>query len=176
MTWVNVEDDGPREILPPAALKAVGVLLATVVVLALVARITGMGAVLNPGEDARDAVAERWLVFEMEGGLEDRMVVRNAETGDVLSELLPGEGGFLRGAIRPLNRERTRVDQDPAEAYRLVLWSDGALVLVDPLTDLVVDLHAFGPTNAGAFAALLPRVERGAAATSPPPHAGGIAP
>lgn len=175
MTWVNVEDDGPREILPPAALKAIGVLLATVVVLAFVARATGMGTVYTPADDARDAVAERWIAFEMEGGLEDRIVVRDAGSGDILSELSPGEGGFLRGAIRPLNRERSRVDADVAGAYRLVLWSDGALVLADPLTDLSVDLHAFGPTNAGAFAALLPRGPGGAAA-SPTPHAGGRTP
>lgn len=176
MTWVNVEDDSPPEILPPAALKAIGVLLAVVVVLAFVARTTGMGTVLTPGDEAREAVTERWIVFEMEGGLEDRILVRNAETGDVLSELVPGEGGFLRGAIRPLNRERVRVEADPAEAYRLVLWSDGALVLADPLTDLVVDLHAFGPTNAGAFAALLPRGDDGGPPTTPSPHAGGRTP
>lgn len=169
MTWVNMEDDGPREILPPAALKAIGVLLATVVVMALVARLTGVGAVLTPDPADRVVVAERMILFEQEGGLEDRMLVRDAADGAVLSELAPGEGGFLRGAIRPLNRERMRVNEDPEAPYRLVQWADGSLALVDPLTDVVVDLYAFGHTNAGAFAALLPRGEERAAGTPSPP-------
>ena len=40
-------------------------------------------------------------------------------------------------------------------AFELAVGADGRLTLRDPATGLTLDLLAFGPTNAGAFARLL---------------------
>ncbi|CAN5803869.1 hypothetical protein BH23GEM11_BH23GEM11_09230 [soil metagenome] len=145
--------DLEKELIPPVAIKATAVFLALVLILATVARLTGVGA-LDPVTD-RTPVAERTLAFVADTG-DGPVDLMDGETGTLIRHLAAGEGGFLRGAVRPLYRERNRAGGDPAAPWVLTRWSDGALTLTDPLTGLVVDLYAFGPTNAGAFAELLP--------------------
>ena len=172
MSFVNVEDDMPRNVLPPVALKAMGFLLAVVLVLAVVARLTGIGSVTAADLTTGDPVAERLIAFqpEDEGGV---VRLTDGASGAILRELPPGEGGFLRGAVRPLNRERMRAGIAPEAPYRLTAWADGALTLTDPGTGVVVDLNAFGPTNAQAFAGLLPGAPSVSRRTLPSnPHEG----
>ncbi len=155
MSVVRFEEDRlERDLIPPAAIKATGVFLVVVLVLAAVARLTGVGALVDEAQETRVPLAERSLVFVPEG---DSGPVRllDGATGALVRELPPGEGGFLRGVVRPLNRERTRAGSDPEAPWVLTAWSDGALTLSDPETGMRVDLRAFGPTNADAFAALL---------------------
>ncbi len=168
MSWVHVDDELPRNVLPPAALKAVAGLLAVVLVLAVVARLTGVGTVTAAERAAEEAVAGRLIAFQPEDGAG---VVRltDGTSGAVLRELPPGEGGFLRGAVRPLNRERMRAGVAAEAPYLLTLWQDGALTLTDPTTGTVVDLNAFGPTNAGAFADLLWATPASASSLAGPP-------
>jgi len=40
--------------------------------------------------------------------------------------------------------------------FLLTLYSDGRLILVDPLTTEAIELAAFGTTNTGEFLDLLP--------------------
>jgi len=161
MSVVRFEgEDLEKELIPPVAIKATAAFLALVLILAAVARLTGVGA-LEAVTD-RTPVVERTLAFLAEVG-DGPVELRDGDTGELIQVLAPGEGGFLRGAVRPLYRERERAGGDPAAPWLLTRWSDGALTLTDPLTGMVVDLHAFGPSNAGAFAALLP--------APPPPRA-----
>ena len=80
---------------------------------------------------------------------------------------------FVRGALRALARERradvgdntagipdagsvtTPVEHAP---FRLTRYTDGRLTLDDTTTGAHLELRAFGPTNAAAFAGLLPPV------------------
>ena len=68
---------------------------------------------------------------------------------------MQGEGGFLRGALRVMARERRMRGLGGEAPFELVGRADGRLTLLDPATGQRIDLEAFGPTNAGAFAALL---------------------
>ncbi len=159
MSVVRFEGESlEKELIPPAAIKATGIFLLLVVVLAGVARLTGVGAL--EGTADRTLVAERSLVFVTAGGLglgvDGPLELHDGITGERLLQLEAGEGGFVRGAVRPLARERQRAGVEMSAPWQLVQWSDGALTLTDPHTGVAVDLHAFGPTNAGAFAALLP--------------------
>jgi putative photosynthetic complex assembly protein len=154
MSYVHVDDDQPKELVPASAVKAVGLLLLAVLVLAGIARYTGVGAVSSASLEAGEPIAQRWIVFEAEDP-EGWVRLVDGRSGGELRALPPGEGGFLRGAVRPLHRERMRAGVDLEDPYELTLWSEGALTLRDLGTGVVVDLNAFGPTNAEAFRALL---------------------
>jgi putative photosynthetic complex assembly protein len=52
-------------------------------------------------------------------------------------------------------RERRSHGLGMEHPFRIARYPDGRLVLEDLATDRVIDLQAFGPTNAGAFARLL---------------------
>ena len=69
--------------------------------------------------------------------------------------LPPGTNGFIRGVLRGLARDRKlqRIGTEPP--FRLTRWVDGRLSLDDPATGRRIELGAFGPTNAAAFAGLL---------------------
>ena len=82
-------------------------------------------------------------------------------------EAVQGEGGFLRGALRVMARERRMRGLGPEAAFELVGRADGRLTLVDPATGVRIDIESFGPTNAGAFVRLL-RPETTAAPRSTP--------
>jgi putative photosynthetic complex assembly protein len=151
------EEELEKDLIPPVAIKATGAFLVLVVCLAAIARLTGVGTTVDPAAAERMPLVERSLVFV--SGMGDGPVdLRDGETGDLISHLAPGEGGFVRGAVRPLNRERSRAGADLEAPWTLTRWSDGALTLSDPITGVVIDLNAFGPTNALAFAALLPSI------------------
>ncbi len=73
----------------------------------------------------------------------------------VIDRFNPGDGGFVRGVLRSLNRGRKLRGVTVEHAYDLVRWDDGRLSLLDPVTGARVDLEAFGPTNFESFARLL---------------------
>lgn len=83
------------------------------------------------------------------------IAVINAHSGNLLTVIAPGEDGFIRGAMRGLNRGRKLRSIGQEEPYRLIRWTDGRLTLSDITNGQRVDLNAFGPTNAGAFARFL---------------------
>lgn len=76
----------------------------------------------------------------------------------LVAVLDPGTNGFIRGTLRGLARERRQRREDigrQAVPFRLARWADGRLTLEDRATGRVLDLNAFGHTNADAFARLL---------------------
>ena len=83
------------------------------------------------------------------------LVATNAANGAVVGVVEPGTNGFLRATMRGLARQRMLQGVGRDAAFRLTAWRDGRLTLEDPTTNRRIDLEAFGPTNAGAFAALL---------------------
>lgn len=102
---------------------------------------------------ASEVVRTVSVVFRTDA--DDRITVVTAHDDRVLRVLAPGEGGFLRGALRPLVRERKRHGVDPTDPYDLSLHADGALILRDPPTGLHLDVAAFGPTSRAQFLTLL---------------------
>lgn len=96
---------------------------------------------------------ERQLQFDdaVGGGVD----VIDARSGQRITHLEPGSDGFIRATLRSLVRER-RLRQLGREApFLLTAHADGRLTLADPATGRSVNLEAFGPDNAGAFARLL---------------------
>ncbi|HJQ58797.1 MAG TPA: photosynthetic complex assembly protein PuhC [Vineibacter sp.] len=145
MSHTHAETPIPRGVLIGAA-----VLVAMSIALAGTARITGIGTTRMP---PASLVESRELRFadRQDGSI----AVFDAANGETVAVVAPGTNGFLRGALRGLARERKRQDIGAGPAFRLVRWADGRLTLEDPTTTRVVDLAAFGTTNAAVFAELL---------------------
>jgi putative photosynthetic complex assembly protein len=138
-----------HDTIPRAALLAAGAMIVGTIVLAAVARSTGLGTVrLAPVA----AVTVRELRFL---DAPDGSVAVLGSDGAQVAALAPGTNGFARGVLRGLARERRREGIGTGPAFRLTRWADGRLTLDDPTTARHVDLDVFGPTNAAAFARLL---------------------
>lgn len=136
------------ELLPRAQLLAAGLLVAAVLLSVATVRLSGV-PVHQP--DA-PALATRHLAFEdrADGGV----AVVDVQQQRVV-EVVHGEAGFLRGALRALARERAKRGVGPGAPFDLVARADGRLTLLDPSTGERLDLESFGPTNAAVFARLL---------------------
>ena len=136
--------------LPRGALfGAAGLVLFTLVAVS-VARLTGLSAGEPP---AADVTQSRELRFEDRA--DGAVAVYAAKDDQLVQVLVSGEGGFVRGVLRGLARERRASDIGSQPPFGLTRWSNGLLSLEDPETGRRVDLNAFGATNAGAFARFL---------------------
>lgn len=132
----------------PAA--CAGLLIVATLVLVVFAQMNGIsktGRSMGPVADGRE------LRFEdlANGGISVIDVI-SSEQIDLIE---PGGGGFVRGALRGLARERRRRGIGSELPFRLVKWEDGGMSMIDPATDQKIDLEAFGATNFQAFARLL---------------------
>ena len=136
--------------MPRAPLMAACALVVLTIVGSAWVRYTGIGRADMP---TSDATSQRELRFEdrSDGGVS----VIDATTGRVSQVLAPGQDGFVRATMRTLARERKRRDIGPEVPFVLRTHADGRLTLEDPALGRRIDLEAFGPTNAGAFARLL---------------------
>ncbi|MDO9503534.1 photosynthetic complex assembly protein PuhC [Falsiroseomonas sp.] len=99
------------------------------------------------------ALAQRDLFFSDRG--DGGVVVSDSRDGRQVAVLEPGEGGFVRGTVRGLVRERKREDIGSAIPFRLTAWQTGQITLEDQATGRKLDLTGFGQTNAGAFVRFL---------------------
>lgn len=136
--------------LPRSLLIAAGALIALTIVAAAAGRLTGFGRA--PQVEAASSV-QRELRFEdrADGGV----AVIDAASGRLAHVLPPGHDGFVRATLRGLARERLRRGIGADVAFVLSARADGGLTLEDPAIERRIDLGAFGPTNAAAFARLL---------------------
>jgi putative photosynthetic complex assembly protein len=98
-------------------------------------------------------LAQRLLHFD--DGADGSVLILDAGTREVLQRFPLAEGGFVRGTLRALARERRQEEQGREAPFRLAAWRDGQLTLDDVATGRRVDLTAFGSTNSGIFARLL---------------------
>ncbi len=98
-------------------------------------------------------VESRLLRFEQ--GMDGRIVVVDGDTGLAITDAPPGAEGFLRGALRGLNRIRMADDASHGTPYRLERMANGQLMLVDTASGIALDLNAYGRSNAAVFAEFL---------------------
>lgn len=98
-------------------------------------------------------VNQRALRLEDTGGGGARIV--EAGTGSVLAQMAEGEGGFVWTALRLLVVERRRFGQPLDAPFIVTHWSNGSITLADAAAGKTLELNAYGPTNASAFAALI---------------------
>lgn len=147
---------GHGETVPRGALLGLGGLVLFTVLLVAAARIAGF----DPGASERAPVTmSRELGFEdLDGG---RVRIYEWQSGTLILTLEPGTENFIRGVMRGLARERRSTMAGLETPFLLAQHSDGALTIEDRATGRVIELGAFGPTNAAAFARLLGSVDNG---------------
>ena len=138
----------PTRPIPRSVLAMTGGLAVVAVLLTVFSVWTGVGRVASaPADEAVEVLSISFLESTDDGAIR----VVSAPDGAVLLTLAEGEGGFMRGILRPLHRERVRHGQPLDAAYRLSRHESGALTLADASTDLVVDIGAFGATSVAHF-------------------------
>jgi putative photosynthetic complex assembly protein len=148
---MRTQDEPHSEKVPLPFLLAAGGLVALTLFLVSVSRITGAG---DDSLSSVHPIVTRNLRFEDKSN--GAVAVYGAKDGRLIETVEPGTNGFLRGILRALVRERRQAGIGPEVPFRLIEAADGSLVLYDPATQRSIYLRAFGPTNAGAFASLLP--------------------
>ncbi len=122
----------------------------------IVATLLWVGAPQPPAVEARGSerpLSERSVRFE--DGADGSVIIRDAENNLVLARFPVAEGGFVRGSLRALTRERRQEGQGREAPFRVAAWADGQVTLDDLATKRRIDLTAFGATNAEVFSRLL---------------------
>lgn len=115
--------------------------------------------VLSAGDKHQDRRPVNEVIFARDILFSDRVdggiSIRDASTGQLIGEIPPGEGGFVRGALRGFARERRLQNPGMESPLRLAAVQGGAIVLEDPVSGRWTDLRAFGATNVQSFADIL---------------------
>lgn len=131
-------------------------------VLAVVALVAAVRAgAIAPAPSASALRTERHVapansrLLRFEDAPAGRIRVTDATTGATVATLTQADGGFVRGVLRAMARERRAHMAGPESPFRLIQWQDGELSLTDPATGRTIELGGFGPTNVAAFARLL---------------------
>ena len=138
---------------PRAALMSAALLVVVSLGAVSAARLGLVGAPERPAPvvSASPEVSRDLRFFDRADGA---VVVKPAKGGAPII-VAPGTGGFLRGVVRGLARDRKARGIDAGPVFRLTEWSDGKLTLEDTATGQRLDLNGFGPTNREAFAVIL---------------------
>jgi putative photosynthetic complex assembly protein len=145
---VHHGEQAQGDVVPSGVLRAIGLLLLLSVAAVAVVRLSG----IDIREPDAAAVQTRALLFEDRP--DGSIAVIDASTREQFTQIA-GEGGFIRGALRALARERKLRGLDGSQPFHLIGRADGRLTLEDPATGQRIDLESFGPQHAGAFARLL---------------------
>lgn len=145
-----MSDPFADQVFPRGALLGAAALLGLTLLLAAAGRYSGVGVTTLP---TAETVVVRELHFEDRN--DGAVAVYDSVTARPVAVLEPGSNGFIRGVLRGFARERRAQAVTTVLPFRLTHWDDGRLSLADPATGRHVDLGAFGPTNAQAFARLL---------------------
>jgi putative photosynthetic complex assembly protein len=142
--------DSHNNLMPRKALIAFAALIGFSLVLVIAARVTGMGISHAPAQPVVKSLDVR---FEPRD--DGALLVLAVDDGAIVKVLAPGSNQFLRGVLRAVARERRRHGLGGAGALQVARLADGRLTVRDPETSKVIELKSFGPTNEGAFAAIL---------------------
>jgi putative photosynthetic complex assembly protein len=138
------------ELVPRLMVRAVAVLVLSVLALVSFARLTDRPLEARP-PDSPVTLSRSLLIA---GDLSGAARVRGAD-GSTVADLSPQEGGFVAGVWRVIERERRRHRVAAEGPVVLRGHADGRISIHDPSTGWGADLMGFGADNARAFARLL---------------------
>ncbi|MBK1694569.1 phosphonoacetaldehyde hydrolase [Chromatium weissei] len=136
---------------PRGVLIAVATLLGFIILMISIARLTGMKmdqAPVTPEIQSRE--------IQFLDNTDGSIAVYDFTTNALITTLPAGEGGFIRGVLRSMGRQRKGYDAKLSEPFHLARRESGHLTLKDPITGIQLELRAFGVTNEAVFTQLLP--------------------
>lgn len=149
-TAVQTQPHHDKDLVPRRMIGAMTVLVLVVLALVTVARLTGQPLISTPPEGAISA--QRMIVLS--GDMSGAVQVRD-ETGAIIADLEPEQGGFISGVHRVIIHERNKHGVAIDGPVLLLRRDSGRLEIQDPSTGWRADLMGFGADNARAFARLL---------------------
>lgn len=140
-----------------------GALIGAAILLAFTMVLTGavsLGFIPQSGDPEGSRAAQNVAVAQQRAlRFVDRedgaVVVSDATTGETITEIGFGEGGFVRATLRRMAKARAASGIGAEPAFKLTLWENGALSLVDPETGQQAEIHGFGPDHSATFSAML---------------------
>lgn len=135
--------------VPKEAVIAVGLMMASVTAFVGFSSLTGIGVAHLSNEIAIERLEVRFL-DEADGGVGAYDPISN----ETLHVFGPGQGGFVRTALRSLSANRKLAGVGPTPPYELQLSATNNVVLFDPTTGKSITLTAFGDANQNDFAQL----------------------
>jgi putative photosynthetic complex assembly protein len=94
------------------------------------------------------------LAFAIDGE-DGPIAVSRATSGEQLAVFAADESRFLRRVVTSLQDKRARADIPVDRPFQLIRWSDGTMVLADPINGQYMPLNGFGADNERAFLRLL---------------------
>lgn len=154
MSYIHIDEEvgnGGNAGVPKGALILAGAFALCVIAMAAVARVYKQGTLGQ--QITATAVASRALVFTDHP--DGSIGVYDQANKQQLEALPGGGGGFVRGAMRALARQRRLAHVGPDVPFYLIKWSDGRLTLDDSTTGSHLELHAYGSANLASFEELL---------------------
>ncbi|MEM7026599.1 MAG: photosynthetic complex assembly protein PuhC [Pseudomonadota bacterium] len=136
--------------IPKGMIYAAGILIVFTILIATFSKHTGMGRTVL---DFSVVVQDRDLFFEDQS--DGSILIISADSNEIIKTLHSGEGGFIRGVMRGLVRERRSFRAGPETPFKVQEHADGRYSILDPVTQRQIDLQPFGTININAFAELL---------------------
>jgi putative photosynthetic complex assembly protein len=136
--------------IPRPVLYAAGAMIAVSLTLAAVARPRLVAEQARPRPQPLET-----MTLSFEDQADGSVAVIDAATGKPFTSIPPESNGFVRGVLRGMNRERKLESLGKDARFQLSREQNGRLFIEDQQTHVRIDLTAFGPDNAAAFARLL---------------------
>lgn len=146
----RLKQDPDRDLVPRRMIRAMLILVLSVLALVTYARLSGAPVIVTPPDSP--VVLER-TVF-LTGAMSGAATVLDAN-GTLIARLAPEQGGFVAGIGRVLDRERTKHGVPLSGPVTIIARRDGRVSIHDPSTGWGADLMGFGQDNARAFIRLL---------------------
>jgi putative photosynthetic complex assembly protein len=143
---------------PKGMLVLAGLLVGSTLLLATTMRLTGTPPQSSPVLERAAAnvamVKARDLSFADQADGSLRII--DASTGQTAGMVEPmSKSGFIRGVMRGLMRDRHMRGVRIEPPFRLTLWANGQISIMDTTSGRITDLSGFGDTNRAAFMELL---------------------
>lgn len=161
MSAAHTNGHGHDQTVPKPALLAAGGLVVLSLLMTVMVRVGWLEREAVPAvaraADHATMVETRTLTFNDRS--DGAVVIADATSGATVATILSDtkSGGFIRGVLRGLARERRSHGIGSVPPFTLTLFSDGSLNFVDTATGRSIELGAFGPDNRAVFAGLLPK-------------------
>ncbi|MEO1107832.1 MAG: photosynthetic complex assembly protein PuhC [Pseudomonadota bacterium] len=150
MTYTQTHSQD-RELIPRVLLRAMGLLVCTVMAIVTYARIADVPLSATP--PAAEITHERAMIL-ISDGVSGAVSVLSPE-GAVIARLDATQGGFVAGVARVIDRNRAQADLQAHTPVIVTRRANGRLDITDPTTGWSADLMGFGADNASRFARLL---------------------